>query len=240
MCLYLLLGGCAFYVNPEEIPAAPDRAKAPELYTPQVEAEYRIEVGDKLAIRSYYDPQLNQDITVRPDGMISLLLMGDVKVAGMTPSELDRVITEHYSKVVDSPEVVVVVASTAGMSVYLSGEVAKPSEERLNGSVSVLQAISIAGGLLPTANMHQVLLLRKKADGGTLVYKMDLGKVLINKESDIYLQRHDVVYVPKTAIANVDLFVDQYINQIIPRSIQLTYGWLETTTNGASTVTISP
>ena len=218
----IISSGCASY---DAVSAIPGPTDAPQFYAPQIEDEYRLQVGDVISIRSYYDPQLNQEIFVRTDGRISLLLMGDVRVAGMTPDELDNIITERYSKVVDAPEVTVVVQKSAGLSVYLGGEVKSPSIQKLEGQLTVLQSITLAGGVLPTANMNQVLLLRRKKDGDFKVYKMDLEMVLRNESADIFLQRQDVVYVPKTTIANVGKFVDQYINKIIPDAVNLTYGW---------------
>ena len=230
----IVLSACA---SNYPVPPVPDQKEAPAFYAPQVEEEYRLQVGDVISIRSYYDPQLNQEIFVRTDGRISLLLMNDIRVVGMTPDELDKLITQRYSKVVDSPEITVVLKKTAGLNVYLGGEVKSPSLQKLEGQLTVLQSITLAGGVLPSANMNQVLLLRRSNDGVFKVYKVDLEKVLRNEASDIFLQRQDVVYVPRTAIADIGKFVDQYINNIIPRSVLLSYGWVR---NVNSAVEIVP
>jgi protein involved in polysaccharide export with SLBB domain len=233
--LAALLPGC---VSNYPVPEVPDKQAAPHLYVPVVENEYRFQVGDSLSIRSYFDPQLNQDVFVRPDGRISLLLLGDVFVVGMTPSDLDKKVTQAYRRVVDSPEITVVLKETSNSSVYLGGEVKEPSVQPLRGQLTLLQSVTLAGGFLPTANLNQVLLLRKQPDGSFKTFKLDAEKVLTNKVPDIYLQRYDIVYIPKSTIANVDLFVEQYINRIIPSSIRFTYGWIESKDD--SNVTISP
>lgn len=205
----------------------PTPAESPSLYVPPVEQEYRFQVGDTLAVRSYYDPQFNQDAVVRPDGRISLLLVGDVKVVDMTPAGLRDALVKVYRRVVDTPDIVVSLTKSAGLAVYLGGEVRQPSVQRLDGSLTVLQAITAAGGLLPSANVNQVLLLRRKPDNQLQVYKIDLDKVLRNEAPDVFVQRFDVVYVPKSQIANVGQFVEQYINAIVPRSVMFSFSWLQ-------------
>jgi polysaccharide export outer membrane protein len=234
--LVLMISACA---NPEiPVPAVPSETQAPMMYVPPVEQEYRFQVGDSLAVRSYFDPQFNQEVVVRPDGRITLLLIGDVKVVNVTPTELRRTILATYRKVSADPDIAVIVTKTVGMSVYLGGEVKSPSMQKLEGSVTVLQAVTAGGGLLPTANTNQVLLLRRKPEGGLLVYKIDLEKVLKNEAPDVFLQRQDVIFVPKTQIANIGMFVDQYINAIIPRSVIFSYGW--TTFRNQSVQVVTP
>lgn len=222
----VLLSGCAV-LDSSIVPVAPLSNIAPKLYAPPIESEYLIQVGDRLGIASYYDPQLNQDITVRPDGRISLLLMGDVFVAGMTPTELDIQVTNAYKRVVDSPEVTVVVKEVNSMSIYLGGEVKNPATQALRGPLTVVQAITSAGGFLTSANTKEVIVLRKQLDGQFVAYKHNIGRVLTSEIPDIYLQRNDIIYVPKTTIANVGEFVDQFVNKLIPKSVLFNYGWVE-------------
>lgn len=230
-----LFAGCA---SDSSVPEIAGKEALPSLYVPVVESEYRFQVGDSLAIRSYYDPQLNQEVFVRPDGCISLLFMGDVNVVGMTPSKLDEIVTDAYRGIVQSPEVTVVLKETSGSSVYLGGEVKHPSVQPLRGQLTLLQSIALAGGFLSSANLNQVLLMRKQTDGSFKTYKLNVEEVLESNTPDLYLQRYDIVYVPKSTIANVNQFVDQYINKIIPTSVRFTYGWVEN--RGNSEVHISP
>jgi polysaccharide export outer membrane protein len=117
------------------------------------------------------------------------------------------------------------------MNVYLSGEVRAPSLQQLDGDVTILQAVARAGGALPSANTKDVLLIRHSGDGTTTVHKVDLDKILRNEMPDVFLQRRDVVYLPKSEIAQVGQFVDQYINAIVPRFIQLQLGWVHSSAN---------
>ena len=82
-------------------------------------------VGDKFSVRLFYNPDLNQEVTVRPDGKISLLLVHDLSVLGLTPSELTDLLTESYAKHLQQPEVTVAVNSFAAQKVFVGGEVAR-------------------------------------------------------------------------------------------------------------------
>lgn len=221
--LCLGLDGCVTVNYP--VPEVPLPTQNAEFYAPPVENDYRIQVGDQLAIRSYFEEQMNQELVVRPDGCISLLLMGDVRVAGITPKQLADIITENYRNVAENPDITVVITKTAAQSVFVGGELQHPSMQSMDGPLTVTQAITMVGGFLPSANKNQVLLLRHQENGDFTVFKMDIEKILSNEMPDVYLQRQDVVFVPKSLIGNINEFVTLYINNIIPHSVSLTYGW---------------
>lgn len=225
-CSMALTAGCTTV----QYPAAPlpERAQEPAYYVPQIEPDYRLQVGDTLAIRSYFDAQLNQEVVVRPDGRISVLLLGELAAAGQTPEELAAKIREPYRRLVGNTDLTVAVTRSAGMSVYLSGEIRTPSLLQMDGDLTLLQAVARTGGLLPSANSGNVLLIRNKGDGTLSVGKVDLDRILRNEAPDVFLQRRDVVFVPKSEIAQAGQFVDQYINAIVPRFIQLQLGWYNT------------
>jgi len=228
--LSVVVAGCA---NTSAIPKIPLAADAPEYYAPTLEPDYRIQVGDLLAIRSYYDSQLNQDVAVRVDGKISLLLLGDVDAVGKTLAELQTAIVDGYGAKLDAPEVTVVLARSAGMAVYLGGEVRVPSMQAMEGPLTLLQAISLSGGFLPSASTRQVLLLRHTPEGEFQVFQVDASAILANNSPDVYLRRHDIVFVPRSVIANIDKFVDQYINQVIPHAVLTTFGLQWQRTSGS-------
>ena len=217
------LGGCVTVNYP--VPEIPLPTQDAAFYAPPLENDYRIQVGDHLAIRSYFEKQMNQEVVVRPDGCISLLLMGDVRVSGVTPNQLADMITDNYRKVAENPDITVVITKTAAQSVYVGGDLQHPSMQPMDGPLTMTQAITMVGGFLPSANKNQVLLLRHQEDGHFAVFKVDIEKVLSNEIPDVYLQRQDVVYVPKSLIGNINEFVLLYINNIIPHSVSVTYGW---------------
>jgi polysaccharide export outer membrane protein len=234
----LLAAGCAIVDYPA--PPLPPREEAPSFYVPPIEQQYRLQVGDTLTIRSYFDSQLNQEVVVRPDGRISVLLIGDLQVAGMTPEELARRISEPYKRVVGGTDVTVAVKRSAGMNVYLSGEIKTPSLLQMDGNLTLLQAVARVGGTLASANTSNVLLIRNKDDGTLVVSKVDLEKILRNEAPDVFLNRRDVVFVPKSEIAQAGQFVDQYINAIVPRFVQLQLGWFNTRVTNRNPIQVSP
>ena len=232
-----LLASACSGVDTLPVPSVPAPDQAPALYQPAVERETRFQVDDRIAIRSYYDPQFNQELVVRPDGKISPLLLGDVDVLGKTPAELRTLLLAEYTRMAGSPDIIVALADSADLSIYLGGEVKQPSVHRLRGSLTVLQAVSLAGGLLPTANERQILLIRRQPDGALDVYGIDLHKVLRNEMPDVFVQRHDVVYAPRTVIADVNRYVDQYVNGLIPDSVLFNFGWISHRDTGSVEVT---
>lgn len=239
-CAASLLGGCQSpALLSEEVPLLPTAAQAPALYIPPVDQEYRFQVGDAISVRSYYENQFNQDVVVRPDGRISLLLVGDLRVVDTTPSALREQLLASYARVADLPDITVAVTKTAGLVIYLGGEVRQPSMQRLEGSMTVMQALVASGGALPSANLRQVLLLRRGPAQQTLVYRINVEQVLRGEASDAFVQRNDIVYVPKSEIANLGQWVDQYINAIIPRSVMFNLGWYQYRTNSQVQV-VSP
>ena len=201
------------------------------------QSSYIIRPGDELQVKFFYTPELNDTVKVRPDGFISLQLVAEVPASGRTPAQLDEELTSRYSKYVNKPNVSVIVRSFQGHRAYIGGEVAKPQTLNLDGGLSVLQAVYAAGGVLPTARLDSVVLVRKGDDGRPLTYHLDLSEdaVAENKvDSQVALLPSDIVYVPRTPIANANLWVKQYIvDLLLFRGVQLdfTYGHLKTTPN---------
>ena len=118
---------------------------------PQEPPEYIIQAGDQLDIKFFYNPELNETVTVRPDEKISLQLLDDVRAAGLTPTQLDETLTLRYAPVLKEPAVTVIVRSFTGQRVYVDGEVNSPGLFNLTAGMTALQAVINAGGLRETA-----------------------------------------------------------------------------------------
>ena len=193
--------------------------------SPYTEQEYRIQVGDQLDIKFFYNPELNEQVTVRPDGRISLQLVREMMTAGLTPAELTDLLTKKYAKELKMPEVTVIVRSFGGHKIYVDGEVTKPGMFSLIGFMTVLQAISQAGGMKDSARMSEVVLIRRGTDNKPLTLQVNAQKVIdgTGMSQDIALKPFDIVYVPKSPIANVNVWVDQYIRKNIPISTGFGY-----------------
>jgi polysaccharide export outer membrane protein len=181
-------------------------------------APYVLQVGDELAIKFYTNPELNEDVKIRPDGMISLQLIDDVLAAGRTPKELDADLTKRYTGELADPQISVIVRKAGLNRVYVDGQVTRPGIVTLSGGMTLYQAIQRSGGLLDTAHRKQIILIRKGPDGQPVGRSIDIRPIQdgSNPGSDVPLQPLDMVFVPRSTIAEVDLFVKQYIRDALP------------------------
>jgi len=241
LSLTIIIAACNDY-PPDQVPPVPSESAAPELYRLEPEKSYALAPADSLLITSYYHPDIKQTVTIQPDGRVSLLLIGEVVAAGKAPRQLARELTRAYSKFLNDAEVTVTLSESAGLSVYVGGEVAKASMIPIKGELTLSQSIAAAGGFLVSANKEQVLIVRQNADGHHRTLQANAEKILRNEAGEIYLRRRDVVYVPKTQIAKVDQFVDQYINQIVPRAVNAAFSFSYPLSigGGGGTTIISP
>ncbi len=198
---------------------------AVQMATLQPEAEYRIQVGDQLDIKFYYNPELNEQVIVRPDGRISLQLVQEVMVAGITPAELQKRLSQSYAAELTNPELTVIVRSFAGRSVFVDGEVNRPGIVNFVTPITVLQSVAQAGGMKDSGYAAEVVVIRRGLDNQPLVIPVDLHKVIDGTDlrQDVVLKAFDVVYVPKSHIANVNVWVDQYVRRNIPIYFGLSY-----------------
>jgi protein involved in polysaccharide export with SLBB domain len=179
---------------------------------------YIISPGDVLDIKFFYNPELNENVTVRPDGVISLQLIDEIKASGLTPSQLDEKLSEKYSKELRKPVITVIVRSFAGYNIYVGGEVARQGIYTLNTETSPFQAVLQAGGFLDTASPENTLLIRRGTDNQISHINVDLESMVGSGQSNaaqFFLQPYDIVYVPKSAIAEANKFVRQYVQDLI-------------------------
>jgi len=184
-----------------------------------------LQSGDVLDVKFTYWPELNLEQPVRPDGHIEMQLVGSVKAEGLTPEQLRAELVSRYAPKIKDPEITVIVRSLSSHRVYVGGEVRTPGIVPMTGPMTVLEALMHAGGYLKeSAKLKDVVVLRQREDQ-QFARTVDVRGMLQNPESDaFYLEPFDVVYVPPTNIDQVDQFVDQYINKIIPRNVHSSFG----------------
>jgi protein involved in polysaccharide export with SLBB domain len=224
----VLIAGCSNRDYREVEPDSPILTAVDQYGVQNGGETYRIMPGDTLRLSFFYEPELNQEVLVRPDGRISLLLVDDVVAAGRTPEELDEELTEAYGATFTRPEVTVAVQRIAEARIFIGGEVRVPSMMELKGRMTALQAIMRAGGFERTAKVKEVLLVRKSTAGEREIYRLNLRESM-NMESsldDVYLQAADLLIVPPKAIAKVNQFVDEYVYGIIPLRVDMTFRYL--------------
>jgi len=192
---------------------------------PAPEPDYRIEIGDQLDLKFFYNAELNEQVIVRPDGRIALQLVGEIVAVGLTPSELSAQLVNKYSQELRRPAVTVIVRSFNGRSIYVDGEVNRAGSVTFMRPPTVLQAISQAGGMKETAAADRIYLIRRGADNRPLILPIDAARLRTgDQREDVVLRALDIVYVPRSTIADVNVWVDQYIRRNIPIPFSIQYG----------------
>lgn len=160
---------------------------------------YHIGVEDELTISVWHETDLSMNVVVRPDGMITLPLLDDIKVTGMTTKQLQDTLTEKLkqSDFVKEPQVTVIVRQIHSRKVYLVGQAAKPGTYPLNDSKTVLQLLAEAGGLGIYAKAGSIYIIRQQ-DGVRRRLAFNYKKAISGKNinDDLVLQPGDMVVVP--------------------------------------------
>ena len=158
---------------------------------------YNIQPNDVLAIFVYKEPTLSGKVTVRPDGRISFPLVQDLQAEGLNPGQLKEKIEESLKEYIDAPNVTVVVDAILSYRVYVTGKVGKPGMISSEKPISVLQALSIAGGYLEFANQAETVIIRNSGEDSTL-YRFNYPEVIKGKNfsQNMLLKSGDVVVVP--------------------------------------------
>lgn len=179
---------------------------------------YRIQPGDELAIDFYLNPEFNDQVMVDPDGRINLRLVGAIQAAGNTPVALAQTIDQRYLSELRSPDAVVHVKNMPARQIYVQGQVTRPGAFPLQTGMTALQAIADAGGLTPDADDDSVVLIRRDACGHAAGQRLDMASAVDHPGNgeDAALMPYDVIVVPRSRIANIDLFVQHYIRGVLP------------------------
>lgn len=189
---------------------------------------YLIQNGDVLDVRFFFNPELNeQSVQVRPDGCISLQIVGDVRLAGKSVEQARRDIEALFAKEVKTARVSLQIRTFAAQKVFVSGEVPRPGLINLNTPLSVLAAIGDAGGITKLGDRNRVFLIRKSPAGTPEKLEVKLfasGKP--TAQAMMQLQPFDVVLVPESKIARADRWVDQWIRQLIPGNLNAGFMYL--------------
>jgi polysaccharide biosynthesis/export protein len=162
-----------------------------------VEADYRLNPGDLVRISVWREEQLDRQSLVQPDGSVSFPLAGSVPAAGLTPAEVQQEITNRLERFIPDAVVTVELLEARGNIVYVLGEVNRPGAYQLGSSISVVQAISLAGGLSPFAGKRDIRVIRRTGEGES-DFRIDFRAIETGRDlgADMALQAGDTVIVP--------------------------------------------
>lgn len=186
---------------------------------------YRIGPGDELALRFLLNPDMNGPVIVGPDGRAVTPLAGAIPVADLTTDQANATLTRAYGRILRKPQVEVLITAYGSSQIYVGGEVRNPGALPIKGQLTPAQAVMAAGGLMPTARTGRVLVIRQRRDGQLLMKDIDLKSYLTKGQGDtgFAVLPGDLVFVPRSKIAEVDLFVQQYIEGVLPFSRGVSY-----------------
>src|SRR5262245_28891688 len=162
-----------------------------------VSQNYQLGPEDRIEVQVWKNADLSKTVTVRPDGKISLPLIGDVQAAGLTAGQLTDAVTEKLQTYYKEPaQVTVIIHEVNSYAIYVLGEVNKQGKYVVRTGTTLLQAISLAGGFTPFASKNKMTLRRKAADGKDVSIPLRYTDILAGQQSDMVLKSGDVVVVP--------------------------------------------
>lgn len=218
----VFISGCS-----SRIAVNPTPVDSPSVRSLSSGMEYRIFPGDELDIKFFYNSELNESVIVRSDGRISLQLVGEILTVGLTPAELNTILKEKYAPVLVQPEVTVIVKASTGHKIFVDGEVQKAGYIAVTGPINVRRCIAEAGGLKETARSKEILVIRLQKEKDPLIVAVNIDSVNSGTDfsQDIPLLPYDIVYVPRSPIANADLWVKQYITSLLPIPLVPAISW---------------
>ena len=200
---------------------------------------YVVSVGDQIEVVHLVDTDYNAVVLVKPDGKISLPgLPMDVAASGRSTADLAKELNQDYMKYayIKRPNFSLIVRSYGAQQVFVGGEVQHPGYlEFQGGERNLMQVLMAAGGMTPTARTNEVLIVRNNVAGKRMIFSVNTDKIVSGEDlgQDVAIHPLDTVLVPRSDIAQADIWVDQYIRQMIPvpGSFSITYA-----ANGAAVI----
>ncbi|MCG8606826.1 polysaccharide biosynthesis/export family protein [bacterium] len=170
-------------------------------------SEHGLRPGDVVEIRFDQYEKFDQTLIVYPDGKISLQAVGDIAVLGMTRLTLESLIRSRYEAILSSPQIDVEIIKASNLQIYMGGNLEKPGVVRFNGSLSLAQAILLAGGLKDPSHDHGIVVFRKQGKSGMRVHKFN-HKARVPSDQSVatfMLAPYDVIFVTRSIFGNKSL-----------------------------------
>jgi protein involved in polysaccharide export with SLBB domain len=174
---------------------------------------YRLTVGDTLDVLFEYSPELNQTLSIQPDGFATLRDIGDLHIAGQSVSEVTETLRKAYATILNDPSITIVLKDFQRPYFVVDGQVSKPGKYELRGDTTVTEGIAMAGGFLPTAKHSQVLLFRRASDEWLRARILNV-KAMVKRgdlREDMFLQPGDMLVVPKNFFSKIDPFIPRAV-----------------------------
>jgi polysaccharide biosynthesis/export protein len=182
-------------------------------------AGYRIQQGDKLSVKFFSHPELNEpSVAVRPDGFISLQIIDDIRAEGRTASELKTELEKAYNETLLKPIITVTVVEFVAPRVFVGGEVNKPGRYDLREAKTLVQVIFLAGGFTREANRKMVIHARPDGKGDWRIQPANVMQVINQKgtQKDIALEDGDYIFIPESKISQINRAIESF-RGLLPR-----------------------
>jgi polysaccharide export outer membrane protein len=162
-----------------------------------IEEPYILGSEDVVEVLVWKESDLSRVVTIRPDGMISLPLIGDIKASGLTVERLKENIRKKFENFVDNPTISIIIQEINSFKVFIQGEVARPGVYQLKSNTTLLQVISLAGGFTEWAKKDKIAIMRKAEDKEIRI-PVNYDKILSGNDmsQNLLLKKRDVIIVP--------------------------------------------
>ena len=186
---------------------------------------YQFGPGDKVRVRFLMTPEMDEDATVSPDGMLALKAAGRVHAAGLTPEQLDAVVASASRRILTHPIVTTSDEDPQTATVFVGGSVKKGGVYPLGGKRGTIEAVLMAGGFDNEARMDEVVLIRRNPQNRPMLRTVNLQSYVDHGvvTGDVPLYPGDVVFVPRNHISEFALWVDSVLNKSIPFNKAFSY-----------------
>ena len=189
---------------------------------------YRLAAGDKFTARFFMMPELDEEVTVGPDGIVMLKTAGAINASGMTVPELARLIEDQSRHWVREPRVAVSLTDTPNNRVYVGGAVERPGPYLIHGRSGMMEAVLLAGGFNRESRYEEVVLIRRNTRNEPMLRTVNMREFVQTgtAEGDVPLSPGDILFVPRSGISELNLWIDQFIEDVIPfqRTFNYTIG----------------
>jgi polysaccharide export outer membrane protein len=174
----------------------PPQAQAPAKGTAANDPDYVIGIEDVIAVNVWHEPEMSRAMAVRPDGKISMPLIGEIVADGKTPAQLQAELSTKLQTLIKNPDVTVIVQDIKSQKFNVLGEVQHPGMFPLAKPMTVLDAIAVAGGFRDFAKPKKMYILRKGKDGNTSRIPVNYNNVIKGSDKNVELESRDTIVVP--------------------------------------------
>lgn len=189
------------------------------------EPDYRLYPGDEVEVIVPSAPELNRSTRVAPDGRLTLPLVSPFMAADRSLPDVEAALEQAYAVQLRRPDVELSLKTAAPLRIFVGGEVDKPGVYDMPGDIDAVQAVMMAGGFKTSARRREVVIVRRGLDGRPMMRTADLLAAVSNPAGAdaVPLRRNDIVFVPRSAVANVGLFMQQYFRDALPVQLGFSY-----------------